>query len=85
MLTATVDWTNTDAFIYLDRVIEASNTSFLTSGVTQASNGQVFVGGVGSAAGNFNGHIFELVGFWNAPNAAQHRAVWQYFRNKYSI
>jgi hypothetical protein len=70
--------------VYFDRALDGTGSIGGTSGAnTQNTNGKLFVGGQGSVY--MNGHIFELMMFWEAHNADQRRAVWNYLRNKYQF
>jgi hypothetical protein len=82
--TAVVDYASDTMSLYLDGITQGTGTPPGTSGTnTENTNGKLFIGGQGAAY--MNGHIFELMMFWEAHNADQRRAVWNYLRNKYQF
>ena len=84
LCTAVVDYANDNVDIYLDTVLDGSGTPPGTSGAnTQNTNGRIYVGGQGAAF--INGHIFRIIGFHAAHNAAQRRMVWDYLRNRHQF
>jgi hypothetical protein len=83
-VTQRIDYTNNDFQIYLNGSQEATGVPPGTSGAnTQNINGRVYVGGQGAVF--MDGHIFRLIAFHAAHNAAQRTAVWDYLRRTYQI
>jgi hypothetical protein len=83
-VTQRIDYTNNNFQIYLNGSQEATGTPPGTSGAnTQNTDGRIYVGGLGS--NYMNGHIFRLIAFHAAHNAAQRTAVWDYLRRTYQI
>jgi hypothetical protein len=82
--TAVVNYASNTMSLHLDGVQQGTGVPPGTSGAnTQGSNGKLFVGGQGAAF--MNGHMFRVMMFWEAHNADQRRAVWNYLRNLYQF
>jgi len=81
LLSAVLDWQNTTARFWRDGVLDAENTSFLTTGNSENVNSPTYIGSNGVFF--FNGWIFETSLFHDAHNDAQRAAVLGLIRNTY--
>ena len=82
-----VDYTNSDAFLYVNGALSTTSTSFLTDGSTSATNSTVInYGATGSGATPLNGDIAEILVYNVAHTAAATRsAIHSYLGAKYGI
>jgi hypothetical protein len=84
LATTVVNYTGNTIAVYFEGNLDGTGTPPGTAGAnTQNTNGKLFVGGQGAVY--MNGHIFRVMMFWDAHNAAQRSAVWNYLRNKYQF
>jgi hypothetical protein len=84
LATTVVNYAGNTIAVYFEGNLDGTGTPPGTAGAnTQNTNGKLFVGGQGAVY--MNGHIFRVMMFWDAHNAAQRRAVWNFLRNKYQF
>lgn len=86
VLTGILDYTNSDAFIYLGQSLDGSTTSFQADGST--SDTDSLAGRLGSNLSNtdlFDGQIAELIVFHEAHNADQRALIWAYLNRKWGL
>ncbi|MCC7260144.1 MAG: hypothetical protein IT567_03850 [Alphaproteobacteria bacterium] len=88
LVSAIMDYNNTDAYLYVDGTLAVSNTSFLTSGSTSNTNSvTVRIGAQADAVptGFLNGDIAEILVFNRAMLDANRKAVECYLARKYNL
>jgi hypothetical protein len=85
--TGVFDYANSDLFLYLNGVLEASSTTFQTAGSTSntAANNMHIGSAVGGTAQYMNGDIAEILVFHAAHDAAIRQRVWEYLNNKWGL
>jgi hypothetical protein len=85
--TAVFDYTNSDLYLYTKDVLEASTTTFQTTGST--SNTAATAAAIGSQPNGsgqyFEGDIGEVLVYHSAHDAATRQRVWDYLRTKWGI
>jgi len=83
--TAVFDYTNSNLYFYVNKVLEGSTTSFQTDGSTSntASNGSA-IGSTGSAQ-FFNGDIGEILVFHAAHDDTTRAIITRYLQLKWGI
>lgn len=86
VFTGILDYTNSDAFIYLGQSLDGSNTSFQTDGSTSNTDSLGSRLGVNlSSRDFFDGQIAELVVFHAAHTADQRTLIWAYLSRKWGL
>lgn len=80
-----VDYTNADAFLYLNGVLDASSTSFGTAGNTQDTDSAVVTVGSFTGSSYLNGDIAEVIIYDRTLTPNEISQVHDYLQNKYYI
>jgi hypothetical protein len=79
MQSAVYDYTNADLFLYLNDVLEASSTTWQTSGNTSDTDSfQIRVGAL-------NGDIGEVIVYNRALTSTERESVWSYLNAKWDL
>lgn len=86
VFTGVLDYTNSDAFIYLGQSLDGSTTSFQTDGSTSDTDSLASrLGSSLSSLDFFDGQIAELIVFHAAHNADQRALIWSYLNRKWGL
>lgn len=86
VFTGVLDYTNSDAFIYLNQSLDGSTTSFQTDGSTSNTDALDSIIGCNLSRNEFfDGQIAELIVFHEAHNADQRALIWAYLNRKWGL
>lgn len=83
--TGLIDYSNSDASVFINGKLENTNTSFQTNGLTSDTNSlQIILGNVGGSEW-FKGDVSEIIAFNRTLTTAEIRDVHYYLSAKYNI
>lgn len=87
LVAVTVDWANSDAFVYLNQTLDNSTTTFLADGTTSATNaGSAAVGsGCNGTLEFWHGYLAEVLVYDRALTATERQQVSDYLEVKYAL
>lgn len=79
------DIANTDLFIYVNGVLQGTNTSYQTTSTTDFESNRLEVGSRVDSTAAINGTIGEILVYHTAHTAEQRQAVESYLKTKWNV
>ena len=85
ILSHVVDYANSDAYFYLNGILDVSSTTFLTNGNTSDTNSAIITLGSFTGSNFLNGDIAEVIIFNRTLTTQEIKNIHYYLATKYNI